>query len=232
MLKSNSKHTRIKLCEFESLDPAYECCALPIDALGFHIFLHQPLDEKIRKFSEIFQYLPPGVEKVLLTDLTFVEAVKAVNALRVDAVQLYPDWEPAQIAAFRNEIPSGTTIIKLISARPEENVIPDFDELFSMYDGGVDAYLLDSYRIGGTGKAADFSHCARIVQKTKKPVFLAGGLTAENVAEAIRIVRPFGVDVENGVSTRIPGGPLVKNMAKCRRFVEAVRTADEGIGRR
>ena len=95
----------------------------------------------------------------------------------------------------------------------------------------MDAYLLDSHRVGGTGLVADWRHCEQIVRRAKLPVFLAGGLSANNVAEAIRIVRPFGVDVESGVSDRIPGGPLVKNMLKCRRFIDAVRRADRELGR-
>ena len=80
--------------------------------------------------------------------------------------------------------------------------------------------------MGGTGLTADWGFCARVVSLSDRPVFLAGGLTPENVGEAIQIVRPFGVDVETGVSFRIERGPLVKSIEKCRRFIDTVVRAD------
>lgn len=94
------------------------------------------------------------------------------------------------------------------------------------YEEVVDAFLLDSFFVGGTGTPGDWEHCAAIVRKAKAPVFLAGGLTAANVYEAIKKVRPFGVDVENGVSDKLADGRRIKNMLKCRLFTEKVREAD------
>ena len=152
-------------------------------------------------------------------------------SLPVDGIQLYPDWSAAEIEQVRRASAPGTRILKVMSAVTEENAFEDDEAFLAHYDGLVDAYLLDSYRAGGTGRTADWQHCAEIVRGTPLPVFLAGGLTAENVGEALRVVEPFGVDVENGVSDRIPNGPLVKNMQKCRRFIEAVRKADAEMGR-
>ncbi|WP_437487599.1 phosphoribosylanthranilate isomerase [Sorangium sp. So ce1014] len=219
-------YTRIKLCEFEALDPAVEASHLGADALGFHLFRHQDVDEKVARFRQIFRYLPAGVDKVLLTDLDAELLVGILGSLPVDTVQLYPDWSPAQIVALRARVRPGLRILKVLSAQPEENVIPDHGELVRMYGAVVEGFLLDSYRVGGTGKTADWDRCAAVVRATPLPLFLAGGLTMANVAEAIRRVRPFGVDVETGVSDRIPNGPLVKNMAKCARFIDAVRRAD------
>ncbi|HYO68060.1 MAG TPA: phosphoribosylanthranilate isomerase [Archangium sp.] len=221
------RYTRIKLCEFEALDPAYEASHMGADALGFHLFKHQVMAQKVERFREIFRYLPKTVEKVLLTDLDFEVAVQVVTELGLDSVQLYPDWPAKQVAQFRARLPSGVRILKVMSAQPEENALRDSGEFVRHYTPVVDGFLLDSYRIGGTGKTADWGHCAAVVQSSALPVFLAGGLTAENVGEALRIVRPFGVDVENGVSDRIPNGPLVKNMTKCARFIAAVRQSDQ-----
>ena len=95
----------------------------------------------------------------------------------------------------------------------------------------ADAILLDSFRAGGTGTLADLDHCKDVVALSPLPVFLAGGLTPDNVGAAIEHVKPFGVDVETGVSDRIPGGPLIKNLDKCMRFMNAVRTNDVRTGR-
>lgn len=233
LLDRSIKTIRIKLCEFECLDSAYEACSLGIDALGFHIFKHQDVESKVRKFREIFGYLPAAVDKVLLTDVDFDVLCDAIlPPLRMDTIQLYPDWPAERIRLLRSRAPAGMKILKVMSARSSENFSSDDGVFLNTYEDFVDGFLLDSYRAGGTGKVGDWQHCADIVKSTRLPVFLAGGLNAENVDEAIRTVQPFGVDVESGVSDRIPDGPLVKNMEKCRRFVKAVREAERSSCRR
>jgi len=231
LLDRSHKSIRIKLCEFECLDAAYEACSLGVDALGFHIFKHQNVEKKITKFQEIFGYLPQTVDKVLLTDVAFSVLCDVIlPKLRMDTIQLYPDWPVDQIRLLRQQAPDTLKILKVMSACPEENFSPDDGVFLRTYEPVVDGILLDSHRVGGTGKVGDWKHCGEIVKRTLLPVFLAGGLNAENVLDAIRIVRPFGVDVESGVSDRIPGGPLVKNMEKCRSFVAAVRNAERTLG--
>lgn len=232
MWEESSRRTRIKLCEFECLDPAYEASRMDVDALGFHIFKHQDALEKAHRFADIFSHLPASVTKVLLTDVELDVLLDGIFPLvRCDAVQLYPDWSAEHIARLRSQSHPEMKIMKVMSAITAENAFGSDEEFLHHYDDLADAYLLDSNRAGGTGRVADWQHCAEIVAKARIPVFLAGGLTAENVGEAIRVVRPFGVDVENGVSDRIPDGPLVKNMAKCRQFVAAVRHADHELDR-
>lgn len=227
-----SRRTRIKLCEFECLDPAHEASQLGVDALGFHLFRHQDVFGRAQRFAEIFRYLPRSVNKVVLTDVDFEVLVKVISvSLQCEAIQLYPDWTADQIKSLRDKCRTGMRILKVMSAMTEENSFGSDEEFLRQYDSLVDAYLLDSRRVGGTGQVADWQHCAHIVKATRLPVFLAGGLSAENVGDAIRVVQPFGVDVENGVSDRIPGGPLVKNMQKCREFIAAVRRADLETGR-
>jgi len=224
MWRRDIRYTRIKLCEFESLDSACEASTLGVDALGFHVFRHQAVDEKTRKFAEFFSQLPGEVERVLLTDVDFDTLVSVSTTLRPDAVQLYPDWPAEVVDRLRTRLP-GIRILKVMSAQSHENAWSD-DEFLRHYERVVDAILLDSARVGGTGRLADLDHCARIVAASPLPVFLAGGLTPENVGTAIDRVRPFGVDVESGVSHRLPSGALVKCIQKCTAFVDAVARAD------
>lgn len=89
---------------------------------------------------------------------------------------------------------------------------------------GVSRLVLDAYDakdFGGTGKRVDWDLAAEIVEASKVPVVLAGGLTPENVGEAIQRVRPFGVDVSSGVEAQ----PGVKDHAKVRAFIEAAKAA-------
>ena len=92
------------------------------------------------------------------------------------------------------------------------------------YLSGVERLVLDAYDskdFGGTGKRVDWDLAAEIAERSTVPVVLAGGLTAENVAEAIRRVKPFGVDVSSGVEVE----PGVKDAAKLRAFIDAAKTA-------
>ncbi len=219
------QYSRIKLCEFESLDAAYEASVMGIDALGFHLFAHQNLGERVGRFGEIFRNLPGEVEKVLLTDLDLPVLWQVLFELSPGCIQLYPDWTTDEVAQLRQGC-GGLRVLKVMSARPEENFTPDYTDFLRRYEPVVDGFLLDSFRQGGTGKPADWRACVDVIGMTNLPVFLAGGLTAENVADAIRIVRPFGLDSETAVSVRLPNGSLVKSMEQCRRFVDAVMRAD------
>jgi phosphoribosylanthranilate isomerase len=227
---ASSRRTRVKLCEFESLDAAYPAALAGADALGFHIFSHHDVEYKVKLFTTIFAHLPRNTNRTLLTDLDRdVLQTKVMDKLEWDSVQLYPDWSPADVRAFRQHI-GDVKILKVMSAQTSENVLDD-KAFLSRYDGIVDGILLDSFRAGGTGKLADLDHCRDIVAMSPLPVFLAGGLTAETVGAALARVSPFGVDVETGVSDRIPGGPLIKNLSKCMSFLTAVHRFDVEHGR-
>jgi phosphoribosylanthranilate isomerase len=101
--------------------------------------------------------------------------------------------------------------------------IRNADSLLELEKYPTDAWLLDAYaagKPGGTGEVFNWELAAR-AQLNGRPVFLAGGLTPENVSEAIRQARPFGVDVSSGVEER----PGTKDHAKVRAFIKAARAA-------
>ena len=125
---------------------------------------------------------------------------------------------PGTHAALRQALP-GVAIVQVIHVADQESV----DEAIAVSQH-VDAILLDSgnpglatKELGGTGRTHDWDLSRRIRDSVDRPVYLAGGLSADNVAEAIRVVRPFGVDVCSGVRTdgRLDTGRLAH-------FVEAV----------
>lgn len=223
--------TRVKLCEFDSLDAAYPAEFTGADALGFHIFRSHDLEYRIRLFEGILKYSPGHVNRVLLTDIEMEDVFRVLERLAFDSIQLYPDWVGDELRTFRARLPAHIKILKVMSAKPSENFTADDGAFLDAYAAVADAILLDSVREGGSGKTSDWDHCARIVERSPIPVLLAGGLTATNVAEAIARVKPYGVDVETGVSDRIPNGPRIKNISKCLQFVQAVRQCDQALGR-
>ncbi|HEY8966929.1 MAG TPA: phosphoribosylanthranilate isomerase, partial [Candidatus Methylacidiphilales bacterium] len=163
--------------------------------------------------------LPPLVNTVLVTHLlTADEVLDLLEATGADTVQLHGEIPPAEIVRLREWRPK-LKVIKSFHVVDEACV-----EYGLPYVAFVDAFVLDSLnaetdQIGGTGLVHDWEISRRIMARYPIPVILAGGLTPENVAEAIATVRPYGVDVNTGLK----GEKGLKDHAKIHAFVDAVR---------
>lgn len=216
--------TRIKICCIASVEEAATAVAAGADALGLVAKMPsgpgQIADERIAAISAL---VPPPVSTFLLTSETSGEAISAhVRATRPTAVQIVGHIDPVESAALARLAPS-TRRIQVIHVEGPEAL-----ELIPAYAPHVHAFLLDSGRpsaatpeLGGTGRTHDWEVSATFVRISPHPVFLAGGLHAGNVGEAIAAVRPFGLDLCSGVRT---DGRL--DPAKLAAFVAAVRAAD------
>lgn len=202
------RRTRLKVCCIQSVAEARLAIAFGADALGLVAEMPTgpgPIDDAL--IREIAASVPPPVATFLLTSLTrAADIAEHVRATRVNTVQICDLPEPGTYALLRRECPA-LRIVQVIHVQ---------DELSAReaQDAGrhVDALLLDSGRtrhdtreLGGTGRPHDWAMSAEIVANSPVPVFLAGGLRPNNVAEAIAKVRPYGVDLCNGVRT---GGAL------------------------
>lgn len=150
----------------------------------------------------------------------FVNAVQedilgAVAAAGLDAVQLHGDETPEDVERLRFRLDSGIKIWKAIRVRDADSI--------NLLDGySADCFLLDTYvkdSYGGAGKSFDWKYAETV--GTHRCIFLAGGLNPDNVAEAIRTVKPFGVDVSSGVES--DGS---KDETKIRDFINAVKEAE------
>jgi phosphoribosylanthranilate isomerase len=169
--------------------------------------------------AEIAATVPPGVATFLLTSRRDAESIIAQQRrCRVNTLQLCDSVEPGCHAKLRASLP-GIALVQVIHVTGLESV----DEAMSVASK-VDALLLDSgnqelpvKELGGTGRTHDWRISRKIVETVRVPVFLAGGLTPENVATAIREVRPFGLDVCSGLRTN---GNL--DDEKVRRFFENI----------
>ncbi|MEM6782284.1 MAG: phosphoribosylanthranilate isomerase [Bacteroidota bacterium] len=153
--------------------------------------------------AEIAASVPPPVATFLLTSSTDAEKIAAqAKRCQVNTLQLVDSVETTTYTYLRADLPT-IKLVQVIHVESEANV-----EEAVRVGPHVDALLLDSGRptaalpeLGGTGRTHDWSLSRRIVETVDVPVFLAGGLSAANVAEAIRAVRPFGVDLCSGVRT-------------------------------
>jgi len=158
-------------------------------------------DPQIR---DIARSVPPGVDTFLLTSRT--QASDIADHIRycgTNTVQIVTHIEPGELEALARALPA-TRRVQVIHVEAREAL-----DLIPAYEPFVHAFLLDSGRpnqatpeYGGTGRTHDWSISREFVNRSSKPVFLAGGLSAHNVAQAYQHVHPWGLDLCSGVRTR------------------------------
>lgn len=167
--------------------------------------------------------VPPPIASFLLTSEETAAAIaRQVERVHPSTVQIVPHISATESAKLAELLPA-TRRVQVIHVTDER--VLDLIECYAPY---VHAFLLDSGRphlavpeFGGTGRTHDWQVSAEFVRRSPHPVFLAGGLTAANVREAIRRVHPFGVDLCSGVRT---DGRL--DPTKLDAFIDAVRQGD------
>jgi phosphoribosylanthranilate isomerase len=198
------QRTRLKVCCISSVAEATLAVAHGADALG--LVGKMPSGPGVIEdelIAEIARAVPPPVATFLLT--SEVDAAAIVSHIRrtgVNTVQLVDEVEPEVYGAIRTECPT-VRIVQVLHVR-DRNVIEQAQRAAEL----VDALLLDSgnplaavRELGGTGRTHDWKISREIVEGTRVPVFLAGGIRLENVREAVSAVRPFGIDLCSGVRT-------------------------------
>lgn len=215
----------IKICANTSLEDALLAADAGADAVGF-VFAPSPRRVTAEQVAAIVPALPASLEKIgVFVDASLEEIVATVETARLTGVQLHfeppPDLPPRLRAHF------GPTLhILRVTHFDAQNTasLPGLD------DPSTDAILVDSRTataVGGTGQRFDWSEASKaLFQNTKvgKRLIVAGGLTPENVAEAIAMLHPWGVDVVSGVE-RTPGH---KDPAKVRALTANARAAADG----
>lgn len=204
--------TRVKICGIVEPEDAGAAVAAGADALGF--VFHRPSGRYVdpARAAEIIQGLPAFVEAVgVVVDLDRADLDNIARVSGIDYFQFHGDEEPDFCVA------AGLPFLKALRVRPDTDIRAVAERYGAARGILLDAFVRDLP--GGTGCAFDWS---RVPDALPAPLFLAGGLDAGNVAEGIRQVRPYGVDVSSGVE-RSPGR---KNPDEIRRFVLAVSGAD------
>jgi phosphoribosylanthranilate isomerase len=201
---------KIKICGITNLEDALAAADAGADAVGFNFYKKSPRYIEPGKAAEIIAQLPPFIMPVGVFVNEREDKIRENRGVTcIQAIQLHGDESPEFCQRF------GGRVIKAFQVRDKES-------LQNMAHYRVGAFLLDSYRDGvrgGTGVTFDW-HLA-VVAKTFGKIILAGGLTPENVAEAVKLVQPYGVDVAGGVE-REKG---VKDHLKMKKFITEVRRA-------
>ena len=203
---------RVKICGLTNAPDAVAAAEAGADALGFMFFAGSKRNISFADAAAIIRELPAFVSKVgVFVNATADEIRRAVDETGLDTLQLHGEEPPEFCAQF--------TPLKVVKAFR----LRDRDSLQECLKYPEHAWLLDSFvdgAHGGTGVTADWNLAAEAVRLHRR-VILAGGLRVETVAEAVRRVRPFAVDVSSGVES----APGRKDAAKVRAFIESVRAA-------
>ncbi len=211
--------TRVKICGVTDNKDRDAVIAAGADAVGvIHgVPVDTPREVDEKTATTLVDGVPPFVTSVLVTMPTTVqEAVRRIDRVEPDAVQVHDGLSPAELGALASRITQD--IVSVVEA--DAPAIED-------YADHVDALLVDSVDAdggGGTGETHDWERTRNLVDSLDVPVVLAGGLTPENVAEAVETVKPFAVDVASGVESA--GGK--KDHDAVERFVRNATRASEG----
>ncbi|MGB7592539.1 MAG: phosphoribosylanthranilate isomerase [Terriglobia bacterium] len=206
--------TRIKICGLTRLEDAQRAADLGAAALGFNFYPLSP------------RYIEPAAARAIIRRLPPFVAAVGVFANETDAGQVISRAREAGATTVQVHGPGFPALDELLAV---------FTLVVAVAVGGgfkpeelrkikASAYLLDAFdpdRLGGTGRTFDWSTAREAKQYGQ--IILAGGLTPENVARAVREVRPFAVDVASGVES----APGIKDAAKLRAFFTAVAEADK-----
>ena len=202
--------TKIKICGFTNADNAREAALAGVDAIGLVFYEKSPRNVDINSAREIVAALPPFVNRVGLfvnSNPSFIDEV--LCEVPLDTLQFHGD--EGVIDCTQYQMP----FIKSVRVSLDTNVTQIADD-FSQ----ASALLLDSYNshtYGGTGEVFDWSlACVEI----ELPIILAGGLNSDNVAEAIKQVRPYAVDASSGVESE----PGVKDVDKIIAFIRQIHS--------
>lgn len=202
---------RVKICGITRLQDLHAACDAGADALGFVFYEKSPRHVSITTAAALLRELPPFVQGIGLfvnAEPAFIESV--LQAVPLDLLQFHGDERPADCARF------GRPYIKAVRVNRETDLLKcaaDFDAARGL--------LLDAWVPGvpgGTGERFDWS---LIPPNLPKPVILSGGLTPDNVAEAVQRVRPWAVDVSSGVEAT----KGIKDARKIAQFIAKAKTA-------
>lgn len=216
----------VKICGLSNFIDAKTAVDMGADALGFVMggsVLPVEVEPSAQTVRQIIKEVPKGVESFLVTHLTDPkEILDLANYIDCTGIQVSEDIGQVKLRNIRQQ--TNKQIIKTVVVTSGEGM-----RMLDEYQDYCDFILLDTRfggYTGGTGITNDWKLCAQIIKKSKKPVYLAGGLNIENLNDAMKQTDPAGVDVSTGVSEFGETYPKKdrKNKEKIKKFIEIAKS--------
>ena len=207
-MKDRDTQVKVKICGMTNLKDVKVAVDGGVDAVGFIFYKKSPRSVTMQAVRKIVLELPPFVDSVgVFVNETAEQINKIADRCNLDRVQLHGNESPTFCKKIRRRV------IKAIRVK-------DIQSLKKLSDYPVSSFLLDTFsedQYGGTGKVFDWN----LAYPAKKygPIILAGGLTPNNVRQAIQRIQPYGVDVCSGVESQ----PGIKDHKKMKAFLKNVK---------
>jgi phosphoribosylanthranilate isomerase len=203
---------KVKICGITNLLDAKAAAEAGADVLGFMFYEKSPRSISCEAAAAITRELPPFIIKAgVFVDAPEDNVLRAIRECGLNLLQFHGEETPDYCLQF------GIMSMKAFRVR-------DADSLQALRQYPTEAWLLDAYtpgKLGGTGEVFNWD-LAREARTWGRPIFLAGGLTPDNVAEAIERAQPYAVDVSSGVEA----APGRKDHARIKAFIQAAQQAE------
>lgn len=200
--------TRVKFCGMTRIPDVRRAIDLGVDALGFVFVKASPRGLTIKQAQELVEGIPPFVMTVgLFRDAETDDIRNVLNNVSMDLLQFHGNEDRQFCEQFN------MPYLKAVPMSSTNSVV----EFCSRYPSAA-GFVLDSHATNTMGGSGERFTWSRVPPELDKPVILAGGLTPDNVAEAVRAVRPYAVDVSSGIEV----GKGIKDVDKMKRFVQEV----------
>jgi len=206
-----SPHIRVKICGLTRVEDALAAVAAGADAIGLVFYAKSPRAVAIEKAREIAFAVGPFVTVTgLFVDADPTDVMDVLDRVPLHLLQFHGDESAAYCESFHRPY------LKALRMKPDLNL----EQVMNQYSSAA-GILLDAYRPGipgGTGEIFDWS---RVPQESSRPIVLAGGLNPDNVMDAIKSTRIYGVDVSGGVES----APGIKDPEKIQAFIQRAKQA-------
>jgi phosphoribosylanthranilate isomerase len=206
---------RVKICGITNAADALAAVEAGANLLGFNFYEKSARYLTESAAAKIRAQLPGNVESVgIFVNASAADIAALCNSLKLHAAQVHGDEPPEAVAELARSVP----VIKAFRVEPEFS-LKTLDEYGDAFAFLFDAAITGQY--GGTGRTTDWDVARRAAKDHR--IILAGGLKVENVAAAVRIVRPYGIDVASGVESK----PGKKDHGRLREFIQEVRRGEK-----
>ncbi|MBR5662487.1 MAG: phosphoribosylanthranilate isomerase [Bacilli bacterium] len=214
---------KVKICANKTVDDIKASIDAGADIVGLLVGQEHASTDFIDKYKakELANFAKGKLDVSLVTHLTNAdEIIDLTNFIGNNVIQLHSDISEEEVEKIKKTLPN-IKLIRLIHISSDGKICTDYKKM--KY---ADYYLLDSFnlktnQVGGTGLTHDWNKSRELIKILDKPVFLAGGLNPDNVADAIKIAKPYGVDVNSGCKNSL-------GLKDKQKVMEFVRNAKKG----